>query len=70
MLTLKTVPQKASRAFGATRRGQNNVPDVWEGDLAVGRAKIYLVGNPFAEAGASVGLADPHLQVNFITGHL
>lgn len=68
MLTLKTVPKKTSRAFGATRHGQNNVPDVWEGDLAVGRAKIYLVGNPFAEAGTWGGLADPHLQVKATIG--
>ena len=38
-------------------------PDVWEGDLVVGRARVYLVGNPFAEAGNLAAGPDPHLQV-------
>ena len=63
MLTIKTVPQKSSRAFGATRSAPSDAPDVWEGDLAVGRAKVYLVGNPYAEAGPLAGIPDPHLQV-------
>lgn len=62
MLTLKTVPQRHSRECGASR-ARCAAPDVWEGDLRVGRAKVYLVGNPFAEAGALAGTPDPHLQV-------
>lgn len=65
MLTLKTVPQKPSRAFGAMRSAPSDAPDIWEGDLAVGRAKVYLVGNPFAEARPSAGIPDPHLQVSY-----
>lgn len=68
MLTLKTVPQKPSRAFGAMRSARIDPPDVWEGDLAVGRAKVYLVGNPFAEAGPLAGIPDPHLQVCLLIG--
>ena len=68
ILTLKTVPQKPSRAFGAMRSACIDPPDVWEGDLAVGRAKVYLVGNPFAEAGPFAGIPDPHLQVCLLIG--
>ncbi len=39
------------------------MPDIWEGDLAVSRAKVYLVGNPLAEAGSSAGMPDPNLEV-------
>lgn len=66
MLTLKTVPQRRARALGANR-ARCAAPDVWEGDLSVGRAKVYLVGNPFAEeAGALAGVPDPHLQVGLV----
>ena len=67
MLTLKTVPQKPSRAFGATRSAPGAAPDIWEGDLAAGRAKVYLVGNPFTKAGVLEGNPDPHLQVHLAT---
>ena len=66
MLTLKTVPQRPSRAFGANK-ARCAESDVWEGDLRVGRAKVYLVGNPFAEeAGALAGVPDLHLQVELV----
>ena len=63
MLTLKTIPQKPSRPFGGMRPTPSDAPNVWEGNLAVGRAKVYLVGDPFAEAAPLAGMPDPHLQV-------
>ncbi len=62
MLSIKTRPQGSARGY-ASGPEQGAVPDIWEGDLAVSRAKVYLVGNPLAEAGSSAGMPDPNLEV-------
>ncbi len=63
MLSIQTRPQGSARGF-APGPGQGAAPDIWEGDLAISRAKVYLVGNPFAEAGSSAGIVDLNLQVS------
>ena len=58
MLTLGSRTPKPPRGYVA-----NAAPVVWDCNLAVGRAKVYLVGNPFAEDIRITGEPDPHLQV-------
>ena len=58
MLTLGSRTPKPPRGYVA-----NAAPVVWDCNLAVGRAKVYLVGNPFAEDIRVTGEPDPHLQV-------
>ena len=62
MLSIKTRPQGSARGY-ASGPGQGAVPDIWEGDLAISRAKVYLVGNPLPEAGSSAVMPDLNLQV-------
>ena len=63
MLSIKTRPQGSARRY-APGPGQGAAPDIWEGDLAITRAKVYLVGNPFPESGSSAGMPDLNLQVS------
>lgn len=64
MLSLRTRPQKSSKGY-VSSTAQSTTPDIWDSDLAVGRAKVYLVGNPFAEDVKVAGVPDPNLQVMF-----
>ena len=57
MLSLRAVPQhKAS-----TGRGSSGT-DMWEVDLAIGRAKAYLVAEPRLTTSAD-DMANVHLEV-------
>lgn len=62
MLILKTSPQKPARQYGMSTV-QSSAPDFYEGDLTVGRAKVFLVGSPVAEEGNLAGVSDSQLQV-------
>ncbi len=62
MLSIKTKPPGSARGY-APGPGQGAAPDIWEGDLAISRAKVYLVGNPSAQAGSSAGMPDLNLEV-------
>ena len=62
MLSIKTRPQGSARGYGPGP-GQGAAPDIWEGDLAISRAKVYLVGNPCVESGSSAGIPDLNLKV-------
>ena len=62
MLTLKTGPQNPARQFGVSTV-QSTAREVWEGDLAIGRAKVFLVKSSFVEERKLAGLSDSQLQV-------
>ena len=62
MLSITARPQGSARGY-APGPGQGVAPDIWEGDLAISRAKVYLVGNPSAQAGSSAGMPDLSLEV-------
>lgn len=62
LLTVKTRPQRSAGGYGPTPV-HSAAPDIWEGGLAVGRAKVYMVGNPILEGVATAGMPDPQLQV-------
>ncbi|KAL0044023.1 hypothetical protein WJX82_003156 [Trebouxia sp. C0006] len=65
MLSIKTRPPGSARGY-APGPGQGAAPDIWEGDLAISRAKVYLVGNPSAQAGSSAGMPDLNMEAHCI----
>ena len=61
MLTLNNKPQKQLQGY-APRPAESKPSDIWEGELAIGRAKVYLIGNSM-EVSQQIGVANANLQV-------
>lgn len=68
MLSIQVVPQ-AKPLLGSNAAGRNTVaaalPDIWEADVTVGKAKAYLVGSCLA-ASALDSLPGGNLQVRLL----